>query len=55
VKSPCTHLLDYEWSRERAVAVVWVKCDLFPVKLLEIWILGKVYEYKYGPVDSKKT
>ena len=46
VKSPCTHLLDQEWSRERAVEVVWIKYDRLPMKLLQVFIPGKVDEYK---------
>lgn len=44
VKSPCTHLLDQEWSRERAVVVVCIKYDRLPMKLLQVFIPGKVDE-----------
>jgi hypothetical protein len=40
------HLLDQEWSRERAVVVVCIKYDRLPMKLLQVFILGKVDEYK---------
>ena len=46
VKSPCTHLLDQEWSGERAVVVVCIKYDRFPMKVLQVFVPGKVDEYK---------
>jgi hypothetical protein len=46
VKSPCTHLLHQEWSRERAVVVVCIKYNRFPMKLLQVFVPGKVDEYK---------
>jgi hypothetical protein len=46
VKSPCTHLLNQEWSRERAVVVVCIKYDRFPMELLQVFIPGKVDKYK---------
>src|SRR5882757_9937143 len=46
VKSPCTHLLDQKWSRERAVGVVCIKYDRLPMKLLQVFIPGKVDENK---------
>ena len=46
VKSPYTHLLDQEWSRERAIVVVWIKYDRLPMKLLQVVIPGKVDEHK---------
>ena len=46
VKSPCTHLLDQEWNRERAVVVVSIKYDRLPMKLFQVFIPGKVDEYK---------
>jgi hypothetical protein len=46
VKSPCTHLLDQEWSRERTVVVVCIKYDRLPMKLLQVFKPGKVDEYK---------
>lgn len=46
VKSSCTHLLDQERSRERAVGVAWVKYNCFSMKTLQATNPGKVDEYK---------
>jgi len=55
VKTPCTHLLDHQWSRERAVAMVWIKRDRFPVKFLQVFISEKSLRIRRrGPVGSKK-
>ena len=54
VKSPCTHLLDQEWSRERAVEVVWIKYDRLPMKLLQVFIPGKVDKYKDADLLIKR-
>jgi hypothetical protein len=45
VKSPCMHLLDQEWSWERAVVMVCMY-DQLPMKLFQVFILGKVDKYK---------
>jgi hypothetical protein len=58
VKSPCTHLLYQEWSRKRAVSVFSIKYNRFPMKLLQVFVLGKVDEYKdvdLLTVSKKKT
>jgi hypothetical protein len=46
VESPYSHLLDQEWSGERAVVVICIKYNRFPMKLLQIRIMGEVDEYK---------
>jgi hypothetical protein len=53
-KSPCTHLLDQRWSRERAVVVVWIKYNRLAMKLLQLFIPGKVDEYKDAELSISK-
>ena len=52
VKSPCTHLVDEERSRERAVGVVRIKYDRLAMKFLQVFDPGQVDKYKGADLSA---